>query len=484
MTAPSVPAASAGRVPAADPNLRRVSQGAWTLYDFANTIFSFAIVSGAMGQWLTSDSRYGPATGQLVFSLAIAISVGINAVVSPILGALSDRGGRRLPFLLAFTALCIGPTAVIGISSPLVGTLLFIVANFAYQAALIYYDASLKLVSTPSTRGRLSGIGTGIGYCGTVFVALLIQLFEIPVDARFPLSAILFGLFAIPLFLLVRDPGDGSASRITIRDFLASWAQIRLTIQHARTVPGLPRFLVGRFFYSDAVNTVIVVMTVVAVEGVGFTSLQANLILLVLTLVAIVMSFVWGWTSDRFGPRRTLLTVLASWAVGLVLGAFSLSLNGTDPLTGDPVPAMPGLALFILAGAILGSGLGGVQVSDRVFMIRLSPPERVGEFFGIYGLVGKASQVIGQVLYGIIVFLLLGSLGIRAYQIAILSLIVTMLIGLWLVFPVSDRWSGSGEVGGGAAGVGPGGDGQAPEAEPGAPPPRLAPDRAPLEDRR
>ena len=103
--------------------------------------------------------------------------------------------------------------------------------------------------------------------------------------------------------------------------------------------------------------------------------------------------------------------MLISWAVGPVLGALSLGMMGTDPVTGGPVPAMPGVALFLVAGAILGSGLGGVQVADRVFMVRLSPPERVGEFFGVYGLVGKASQVIGQLVYGLIVFLLFDSMG-------------------------------------------------------------------------
>jgi UMF1 family MFS transporter len=174
-----------GALDAPDPrNLRRSSQLAWTLYDFANTIFSFAIVSGAMGLWLTDDARFGPATGQLVLSLTVVISVGLNAIVSPVLGALSDRGGRRLPFLLAFTALCVAPTAVIGLSGPLLGTLLFTVANFAYQAALIYYDASIKLVSTHRTRGRLSGVGTAIGYCGTAFVGLLIFFLDVPVELR------------------------------------------------------------------------------------------------------------------------------------------------------------------------------------------------------------------------------------------------------------------------------------------------------------
>jgi UMF1 family MFS transporter len=456
--------------PAPDPrNQRRVARGAWTLYDFANTIFSFAIVSGAMGLWLVNDARFGAATGQAVLSLAVILSVGINAIVSPVLGALSDRGGRRLPFLFAFTALCVAPTAVIGLSGPWLGVALFIVANFSYQAALIYYDASIKLVSTPATRGRLSGLGTGIGYCGTVFVGLLIFFFEVPVDARFPLSALLFGLFAIPLFVVVRERPSPDAERITVATAVASWRQLGTTIRHARLVPGLPRFLVGRFFYSDAVNTLIVVMSVVAVEAVGLSEQTANLVLLSLTVVAIVMSFVWGWMCDRLGPRVTLITVLVSWAVGLVLGAFSLSLNGTDAATGAPVPTAIGLGLFLVAGAILGSGLGGVQVADRVFMVRLSPPDRVGEFFGIYGLVGKASQVIGQALYGAIVFLLLDSLGTAAYQVAILSLIVTMLIGLWLVWPVSDRWAGSGETGAEGASA--------------APPARLAPDRAPLEPR-
>src|SRR4029077_10265673 len=105
-----------------------------------------------------------------------------------------------------------------------------------------------------------------------------------------------------------------------------------------------------------------------------------------------------------------------------------------------------GFIPFVIAGAILGSGLGGVQVADRVLMVRLSPPDKIGEFFGIYGLVGKGAQVVGQLLYRAILFLLLDSLGNGAYQVAVLSLLVTMLIGLWLVWPVRDDWAGSGET--------------------------------------
>jgi MFS transporter, UMF1 family len=177
------------------------------------------------------------------------------------------------------------------------------------------------------------------------------------------------------------------------------------------------------------------VMSVVAVKAVGLSVSITTLVLLGLTVVAVIASFGWGALVDRWGPKRALVAVLASWAVGLVLGGISLGIPG-------PV----GLGMFLVAGAILGSGLGGVQVADRVFMMRLSPPAQLGEFFGLYGLVGKGSQVIGQLLYGLILLALFDSLGNGAYQIAVLSLLVTMLIGLWLIRPVSDLWHGSGEL--------------------------------------
>jgi UMF1 family MFS transporter len=197
-------------------------------------------------------------------------------------------------------------------------------------------------------------------------------------------------------------------------------------------------------------------MSVVVVKTMGLSEQNANLVLLLLTVVAIVMSFVWGWLVDRLGPKRTLVAVLASWAVGLVLGGVAIGFG----------PA--GIVPFLFAGAILGSGLGGVQVADRVLLVRLSPPVRIGEFFGIYGLVGKGSQVIGQLLYGVTLLLFFDALGVGAYQLAVLTLLVTMLIGAWILRPVSDRWAGSGE---------------GPVIDAKAPPERLAPMTAPMEPR-
>src|SRR2546428_4929705 len=91
---------------------------AWSMYDFANTIFSFAVVSSAIGLWLVSDARFGERDGNFVLSLAVVVSVGLNALVSPILGALSDRGRRRMPYLLFLTVPCVIPTALNGRRHP------------------------------------------------------------------------------------------------------------------------------------------------------------------------------------------------------------------------------------------------------------------------------------------------------------------------------------------------------------------------------
>ena len=394
----------------------------WALYDFANTIFSFAIVSFAMSLW--AIEFLGEAGGQFWFTFAVSASVLINAAVSPVLGAMSDRTGRRKPFLAVFTTLAIVPTLFIGFVNIGLGLLFFAVANFAYQAALIYYDALLPDVARPETRGRLSGVGVALGYLGTIVSGLL---FKLTTDANgdstaasFLLVGSLFAVFAAPIFLRVHERSP-RGEQFRMIDALRSWSQLRATIGHARETPGLLRFIVGRFFYSDPVNTAIVVMSAFATQAIGFTSAEALNILLLLTVVAVVASFAWGRLVDRIGPKRTLLWVLISWTGGLLLLGLIL----------DRIP-------FLIAGAVLGSGLGGVAVTDRLLLLRLARPDQVGEMLGLYGLAGKFSAVIGPIAYGSIVGLLLEPMGKAAYQVAILSLLALMVIGFVIVRKVPE----------------------------------------------
>ncbi|HET7473709.1 MAG TPA: MFS transporter, partial [Candidatus Limnocylindrales bacterium] len=119
----------------------------WAFYDFANTIYSYAVVSYAIGLWTVA--RLGDSDGQFWVLFAGAASVLINAIVSPVLGAMSDRTGGRMRYLLFFTGLTVICSGLIGlVDAAWVGLVLFAIANFGYQAALIYYDATLPVVST------------------------------------------------------------------------------------------------------------------------------------------------------------------------------------------------------------------------------------------------------------------------------------------------------------------------------------------------
>jgi UMF1 family MFS transporter len=402
-------------------NHRKVARAGWALYDLADTIWSYAIFSRAISLFLVDKLGDGP--GNLWLGLSVALSVGINALVSPFLGAVSDRYGRRLPFLFGFTLGACLPAMAIPFVPVWLGVVLFCLALFSYQSCLIYYDASLQLVSTPENRGRIASLSTGVGYMGTVLIALLLLVTGMSVEMTFVVAPILFLVFAAPTFVLLKE--DPNRHRNDADPLGAAWSQTWRTIRSLDQYPGLGRFLASRFFYTDALNTSVTIMTIFAVKAVGFTETQANIVLLVLTLSAIVSSFVWGRLVDRNGPKRTLFSVLALWAVALVVGAVLIS----------PVP-------FLIAGLAIGAGFSGLHVSDRVLMYRLSPPDRLGEFYGLYGLVGKGSQVIGNLFWGVVLFVTFDTLGKGAYQLGIFTLLIAMLIGLFLLYPVPEKREG------------------------------------------
>ena len=163
-------------------------------------------------------------------------------------------------------------------------------------------------------------------------------------------------------------------------------------------------------------------MSLFAINAVGFSQSEARFVLIGLIVVAIIASFFWGIACDRIGPKRTLMFVLGSWTVGLLLIGLWL----------DKVA-------FLVAGAILGSGLGGIAVTDRLLLLRLTKPEEVGEMLGLYGMAGKLSAVVGPLMFGAIVFALDPEQnGPIAYQVAIMSLLVLMVIGFWIVRTVPE----------------------------------------------
>ncbi len=409
--------------------LRWLPALSWSLYDFANTIFSMNVVSLYFALWVTVDKG----APDLVYSVAASTSMLLIALTSPLLGAVSDQVGRRLPFLVFFTGVCVLATALIGLVNSLwLGLLFFMVANYAYQSGLIYYDSLLPAVSKPETQGRISGIGVAMGYAGAILGIVAVAPFVAAGgrSAAFLPTAVLFALFALPCFLFVKEKAKtqarGAAALFSLTQWRRATSQTLRTLRHARRYEGLLRFLLARFLYTDAINTVILFMSVYAVRVAGFNDGEVQLLLIISTTFAVLGSLVYGQVVDRWGPKRSLNVVLAQWAVALLLAALSYDKT-----------------LFWLVGPIAGLSMGSTWVCDRVFLLRLSPPQHVGEFFGLYGLAGRFSSIFGPLLWGAIVFVLQGW-GDGRYRVAVLSLLVLLLAGAWVLQGVSDRkrvWS-------------------------------------------
>ena len=336
----------------------------WALYDLANTIFSMNIVSLYLSLWVLNVMGGTDATWGYANSLAM-VMVFLSA---PILGALSDQAGRRLPFLMVCTIACVGFTAALGTGGLMMTLVFFVIANYFFQASLIFYDATLSVVSTPQTRGIVGGFGVGIGYLGSFTGVLtgLLLLDRIGYVGVFRVTAVLFLLFAVPIFLFVREPKRPGNLRLDPGAIGRALRQVKDTIGHLPRYPGLARFLVGRVFYTDAANTVIIFLGIYTVNEIGFTETGAQVLLLVAITSAVVGGLGLGMVVDRIGPKHTLNMVLALWAVALV-GAVAV-----------PVLGLP-MAWFWLIACIAGIALGGdVDGRSPVHAHHGSPEEARG----------------------------------------------------------------------------------------------------------
>jgi MFS transporter, UMF1 family len=433
-------AVSAARESRAIPTSAVVS---WVLYDLANTIFSMGVVSVYFSTWVRD--QVGALRADYVYGVITAISMGLIFIASPILGSMTDRARRRMPFLVVSTLICVGFTALLARGGFYFTAVCFVIANVAYQAGLQFYDAMLPEVSHEGNRGKISGIGVGVGYLGS-YIAVGLGMDAVfgsqDKPFLFTMIALFFLLFALPCFLFVRERGNPNPREVfslaMVRD---STSETLRTIRSGKEYPGLVRFLVGRVFYTDPINTVISIMmlyTINVAEHTGLTHEQGEstgkVIMMTAISFAVVGGFVWGWVVDKVGPKKTLNYVLYLW-VGVFALAAAIGIFG-----------LPLVMLYVVACAA-GVGLGGVWAADRPYMLRLTPPSRIGEFYGLYGMVGRFSAITGPLIWAIVTRVTIGALGMApsvGQGISVLVLLTLIVVSYVILQPVTDtprNWS-------------------------------------------
>jgi MFS transporter, UMF1 family len=417
----------------------RRAVASWIVYDLANVIFSMGVNS--LNFPLFVAAAVGAQRADSLVGRISAVSMGIMFCVSPLLGAMTDRARRRMPFLVWATLLSCAATALIGRGPFALSALLYVVANAGYQAGVQFYDSLLPEVTTEENRGRINGIAIGLGYIGSyiaVGVSLLMtsKSHAVPFANYFLFVGLAFFALAMPCFFFVRERINQKPRPIFTYDAVAeSMRQTVQTLKSGNRYPGLLRFLIGRAFYTDAINTVIAFMSLYTVNVAISTGLtredgeqKAKLVLMVAITAAILGGILWGFIVDRIGPKRTLNIVLTGWILTFIaaasIGFLHLSI----------------IWLFIVAcGA--GVCLGGTWASDRPLMLRLTPPGRVGEFYGLYGMVGRFSAVTGPLLWAATTWVVVEKSGLPVLTgeaFAILSLLAMVIVSFAILRRVSD----------------------------------------------
>lgn len=408
----------------------------WITYDLANTIFSMGVVSLFLSRYIRA--QVGVERADAAYGNISAISMAIIFLLSPLLGGMTDRAPRRMPFLVWSTVVCVGLTALMG-TVGYAGTLVcFIIANATYSAGLQFYDAMLPDVSTEENRGRIGGIGVGVGYLGSYLAVGVGYLFATDAyPSLFMSIAAIFLVLSIPCFLFVRERGNKQPRPVfDWGEIAASTRGTIRTLREGHKYPGLLRFLVGRIFYTDAINTVISIMflyTLNIAEASGMTAEQGNRaglnIMMVAITCAVVGGFVWGRIVDRIGPRATLDWVLRLWVLDFLIAAAT----GLFQLP---------LAVFYVAASMAGVAMGGTWAADRPLMLRLTPPDRIGEFYGLYGMVGRFSAITGPFIWAVVAKVTIESGAMtpaRGQGVGVLMLLVLVVTSYVILRGVTDH---------------------------------------------
>jgi UMF1 family MFS transporter len=374
----------------------------WCLFDFANSGFPTVVATFVFSAYITKAVAETPEAGTTAWGYTMGLSGLLIALLAPIMGAMADNGGRRKPWLLLFSLICVGTTALLWFVKPdpaylLLGLGLALVANAAFEVGGVFYNAMLPEVATPERMGRLSGWAWGLGYLGglsCLVIALfaLVQADPAPfgldreqaehVRATVLLVALWYLLFSWPLFAWVPESGKGKRPPLT-QAFREAFASLRGLPALFRRDPPLGWFLLARMVYIDGLNTLFAFGGIYAAGTFNMSFDQIIMFGIALNVTAGLGAFAFGWVDDRLGSLKTI-----------VIGLLGMIILSTAVLVVESVPAFVTLAL------ILGIFFGPVQAASRTHMARIAPPDARAELFGLFALSGKITAFAGPVAVG------------------------------------------------------------------------------------
>lgn len=412
----------------------------WVFYDFANSAFATSVSAVIFNVYFV-QSVVGPAgfqilgiqlEGTALWSFAVSASMLVVLAFAPLLGAIADLSASKKRFLFIFCYAGVISTVLLYWSGP--GTIwwsiiFYILANIGMEGSLPFYDAFLLELAPREKMGRLSGLGWALGYVGGVLCLILnlamIQQPEsfglassddIPVRASLVIVGLWWGLFAIPIFLFVREravtgPPLGRA------DYLCTgFRRLIETLRSVRQYRQLTRFLIAYLLYNDGIQTVIVMAAVFGATDLNMDTEELILCLIFIQVVAFLGALLFGSLADRIANKLSIQITLIVW-IGSVAYAYFITESWQ----------------FWILGGFVGLVLGGSQSASRSLFAQFTPRRNSAEFFGFFATTQKSASVLGPVVFGLAVALT----GTTRY--AIVSIGVFFVLGALILHTVDEE---------------------------------------------
>jgi len=357
----------------------------WMFYDFANSSFTTIIVTVVYSVYFIKQVVGGePGYGEQLWGRAIAISMTLVALTAPILGAVADYSRSKKKFLFIncyITVIFTGLLYFVGKGDIMMGMIFFIIANFGFNSANVFYDAFLPEITQPEDMGKVSGYGWALGYVGGL-IALLISLILVKIDVKivFPAIALYFFLFSLITAVWLKE-----FRRLSKRTNYIKTAIQRITFSfnNIRKIPELLKFLFSYFIYNDGITTVIVFASVYGITRFGMTTQNMIVYFILAQVSSIIGSAVFGYYTDRIGVKNVLSISLLIW-IAVVIWAFFCKTAFE----------------YYFVGLLAGLAIGSSQSNSRTMLAMLTPGDKRAEFFGFYTLTGRLSSIIGPLVYG------------------------------------------------------------------------------------
>ena len=397
---------------------------AWCLFDFANSAFNTVVVTFLYARYFAHELVGEARRGEVLWAVALGATGILVALVAPFLGAIADQSAHKRRFLITASLVCIGATAGLAFvrvpllareDAILLALALFAIANIAFEVLFVFYNAFLPGLADPKSVGRLSGRGWAFGYLGGLLCLVCCWPWKQDIPATNLVVAAWFLVFALPMFLRVRDrtpavaPGQVAAVRGGIG---AVFATVRRTADHV----DLWRFLLARLFYNDALIALIGLSGLYMGNTLHMSADEVILYAVGLNVVAGIGAFGFGWIDDFLGARLALLLSLMALIAGSLLAVM-----------------FPTKEMFALAAGLVGLGFGPNQSASRTLLARLTPPGHEAEFAGLFALSGKSTEWLGTILYGVV----LAWTGVQ--RVALLPLIGLFALGGILLLSVDEK---------------------------------------------